>query len=197
MFRYDEETCIFISANNLRMPSQSCFRHSDRTVFQSFHRPEAVTSYVSQKAKKTFFSVRFVFEITTYMIALTSSENPGCVRTKRATDPPLPGSLHKLETWARLELCLLRHSCLQPTQPSTTNQWKYWTRSYNQRLITKHINNKSENWNYNRYLTSRSQNYRASYAWNVQFYVPLEITMPKTLSKLMNNVCWGNKVIHK
>lgn len=56
------------------MPSQSYFRHSDRTVFQSFHRPEAVTSYISQKAKKTFFSVRFVFEKTTYMNALTSSE---------------------------------------------------------------------------------------------------------------------------
>lgn len=139
MFRYYEKTCTFISDKNLRMPSQFYFRHSDRTVFQSFHRPETMTSYVSQKVEKTFFfffSVRFVFEKTTYMIALTSSENPGCVHTKRATDSPLPGSLHKCwrPEWG-LELCPLRHSCLQPKWPSTTNQQTYLRQSYSQRLI--------------------------------------------------------------
>lgn len=155
MFRYYEETCTFISDKNLRMPSQFYFRNSDGIVFQSFHRPETMTSYVPQKVEKTFcFSVRFVFEKTTYMIALTSSENPGCVHTKRATDSPLPGSLHKCwrPEWG-LELCPLRHSCLQPKWPSTTNQQEYLRQSYSQRLITKHINNKSEKWNYNEYLT--------------------------------------------
>lgn len=194
MFRYDEETCIFVSAKNLRLPSQSYFRHSDRTVFQSFHRPEAVTSHVSQKAKKTFFSVRFVFEKTTYMIALTSSENPGCVRTKRATDPPLP-SWRPEQGWSCVYSGIPAYSQRSPAQlinGSIEHDHIIRDSSPNISIINLRTETTTDT-----LRTSRSQNYRASYAWNVQFYVPLEITMPKTLSKLMNNVCWGNKVIHK
>lgn len=142
------------------MPSQSYFRHSDSRVFQSFHRPETMTSYVLQKVEKTFFfSVRFVFEKTTYMTALTSSENPGCVHTKRATDSPLPGSLHKCvgdlsEGWSCVPSGIPAYSQSSPAQLINRRQ------SYSQRLITKHINNKSETTTNT--LLSRSQNYRAS-----------------------------------
>lgn len=91
--------------------------------FQSFHRPETMTSYVSHKVQKKF-SVWFVFEKTTYMIASPSLENPGCVPKGRQSWLSFPDSSSHVQ-WRSEGWRDSRHSGLPFTNQSIETQL-YW-----------------------------------------------------------------------
>lgn len=93
--------------------------------FSVFLQTGTVTSYTSRKVQKEF-SVCFVFEKTTYMIASASPENPGGVLAKREELSLSPPALHTRTRdprgWGDLSLLRLSFHTIKAAQRDLTDR---------------------------------------------------------------------------